>query len=128
MKQYLNKAKHCIKGFTMAKFHQIPREENTEADSLARVASVDDLVDDQIKVQYISSIDIPEVQQIDGKANQTTPITSYLKDGIPPQDKEESWKLRVKAEKFVLMDEVLHKRSFSQLNSRLVPLCHERCI
>ena len=40
-----------------------------EADSLARVASADDLIDDQIKVQYILSIDILEVQQIDGEAN-----------------------------------------------------------
>ena len=40
-----------------------------EADSLARVTSADDLIDDQIKVQYILSIDILEVQQIDGEAN-----------------------------------------------------------
>ena len=46
MKKYLNKVKHCIKGFTMAKFHQIPRKENTEANRLARVALADNLVDD----------------------------------------------------------------------------------
>ena len=39
---------------------------------------------------------------------------SYLKDGILPDDKEEARKLRVRAVKFVLMDEVLYKRGFSQ--------------
>lgn len=50
MKKYLNKAKQCIKNFATAKFQQIPREENVEADRLARATSMDDFVDDQIKV------------------------------------------------------------------------------
>ena len=50
MKKYLSKAKQCIKNFATAKFHQIPREENIEADRLARAASIDDFIDDQIKV------------------------------------------------------------------------------
>lgn len=124
MKKYLNKAKHCIKGFTMAKFHQIPLEENTDVDSLAKVASADDLIDDQIKIQYILSIDIPEVQQIDKEVNWTTLIVSYLKDGLLPEDKEEARKLRVRVAKFVLMDEVLYKRSLPTLPMML--LHHER--
>lgn len=50
MKKYLSKAKQCIKNFATAKFHQIPREENIEVDRLARAASIDDFIDDQIKV------------------------------------------------------------------------------
>ena len=38
----------------------------------------------------------------------------YLKDGLLAKDREEARKLRVKAAKFVLMDEVLYKRGFSQ--------------
>ena len=37
---------------------------------------------------------------------------SYLKHGVLPEDKEEARKFRVKAVKFVLMDEVLYKRVF----------------
>ena len=114
MKRYLSKVKHCIKNFTTTKFHQIPKEGNMEADNLARVASANDLIDDQIKVQYILSIDILEVQQIDGEANWTTPIVSYLKEGLLPENKEKAQKLKIKAAKFVLMDKVLYKRSFSQ--------------
>ena len=56
-------------GFTMAQFHQIPREENMEANILAKTASTDELVDDQIKFQYTPSIDIPKVHQIDKEPN-----------------------------------------------------------
>ena len=53
----------------MAKFYQISREENKKADSLAKATFADDVVGDHIKVQYILSIDVLEVQQIDGVAN-----------------------------------------------------------
>ena len=64
------------------------------------------------------SIAIPNEQQIDKEANWTTPIVSYLKNELLPKDKENTRKLRVRAVKFVLMDEVLYKRSFSQLYLR----------
>ena len=38
---------------------------------------------------------------------------SYLKNKFLPMDREKARKLRVSVEKFVLMDEVLYKRSFS---------------
>ena len=107
MKRYLSKVKQCIKGFTMAKFHQILREENLETDSLAKVESVDELVDNQIKVQYIPSIDVLEVHQIDREANWTTPTLSYLKDGLLPEDREDARNLRVKAAKFVKSNHVM---------------------
>lgn len=55
---------------------------------------------------------------MDGEANWTTLTVSYLKDGILPEDKEEAQKLKVRVAKFVLMDEVLYKRSFSQPHLR----------
>ena len=85
-----------------------------KANVLTKTASADEMVSDQIKVQYIPSIDIPEVHQIDGVANWTTPIVSYLKDGLLLEDKEEAKKLKVKAMSFVLTDEVLYNRGFSQ--------------
>ena len=114
MKRNLDKVRKCIKGLTTTWFQQIPKEENAKADILAKTALVDQIGGDQIKVQYIPSIDIPKVNQIDGVANWTTPIMSYLKDGLLPEDKEEARKLRVKVAKFVHMDEVLYRRGFSQ--------------
>ena len=43
-----------------------------------------------------------------------TPIVSYLKDGKLPEGKDEARKLRVRVVRYILMDEVLYKRGFSQ--------------
>ena len=43
-----------------------------------------------------------------------TPIVVYLKEGRLLEDKDEVRKLRIKAAKYVLIDEVLYKRGFSQ--------------
>ena len=61
MKRYLEKVKQCIKGFTTAQFQQILREENIEVDIVAKMASSDKTIGDQVKVQYIPSIDVMEV-------------------------------------------------------------------
>jgi len=60
------------------------------------------------------SIDLPEVQHIEGEENWMTPIVTYLKDGRLPEGKNEVRKLRIKVAKYVLIDEVLYKRGFSQ--------------
>ena len=113
MKKYLNKVRQCIKGFITAQFQQIPSEENVEANALAKIASIDEIARDQVKVQYIPSIDIPEVNQIDEVTSQTSPIMSYLKDGVLPKDKEDARKLKVRVARFILIDEVLYKKGFS---------------
>ena len=114
MKKYLGKVKQCIKDFTTAQYQQTPKEDNMEAGVLAKTASADEIMSDQIKIQYIPSIDVLEVHQINGVYNWTTSIVSCLKDGLLPKDKEEARKLRVKATRFFLMDKVLYRRGFSQ--------------
>ena len=64
MKRYLNKVRRLIKKFNEAHFVQVPREENMEADTLAKEASVNELMDEFDEIQYMPSIDLPEVQQI----------------------------------------------------------------
>ena len=53
-----------------------------EAGVLAKTASTEELVGDQIKIQYIPSIDVLDANQIGRVANWTTPIMSYLKDKL----------------------------------------------
>ena len=60
MKKYISKE---------ASFLQVPREENMEADTLAKATLTDGPVDELDEVQYMPSIDLPEVQQIERKEN-----------------------------------------------------------
>ena len=122
MKKYLNKVRCLIKKFNEAYFVQVPREENMEANTLAKEASVNELTDEFDEFQYMPSIDLPEVQQIGGEENWMTPIVSYLKEGKLLEGRDEAWKLRIKSTKYILMDEVLYKRGFFQPYLRcLVP-------
>ena len=114
MKKYLEKVLRLVKKFKEINFVQIPREENMEVDALAKEASATGAMDEFDEVQYVPSIDLPEVQQIENRENWMTPIVSYLKEGKLPEGKDEARKLRVKAARYVLMDEVLYKRGFSQ--------------
>ena len=53
MKKYLEKVLHLVKKFKEANFIQIPREENVEADTLAKEASATGAMDEFDEVQYI---------------------------------------------------------------------------
>ena len=76
-------------------------------------ASADGSVDECDKIQYMPSIDLPKVQQIEGEENWMTSIVTYLKDGRLPEERDEAKKLRIKSAKYVIIDEVLYKRGFS---------------
>ena len=69
MKKYLSRVKCFIKNFKEASFLQIPREEIMEAYALAKEASTNESMDEFVEVQYMSSIDLPEVQWIEGERN-----------------------------------------------------------
>ena len=114
MKKYLKKVVRLVKKFKKADFIQILREENVEADILAKEAFANQVVDELDVVQYMPSIDLPKMLQIEGDENWMTPIVSYLKDRRLPEEKDEARKRKIKSARYILMDEVLYKRGFSQ--------------
>ena len=61
MKKYLEKVQQLVKKFKETNFVQIPREENMKADVLAKEASANQPMDEFDELQYIPSIDLPEV-------------------------------------------------------------------
>ena len=113
MKKYLEKILQLVEKFEETDFVQIPREENMEVDALAKEASANEAIDEFDEVQYIPSIDLPEVQQVQNEGNWMTSIVSYLKDGRLPEGKDEARKLRVRSARYVILNEVLYKRGFS---------------
>ena len=122
MKKYLEKVLRLVKKYKEINFVQIPREENMEADALAKEALAIGAMDEFDEIQYVPSIDLLEMQKIEDGENWMTPIVSYLKDGKLPEGKDEARKPRVRATKYVLMDEVLYKRGFSQPYLRCLAL------
>ena len=71
-------------------------------------------MDEFDEVQYIPSIDILEVLQVQNEGNWMASIISYLKDGTLLEGKDEARKLRVRLARFVLLNDALYKRGFSQ--------------
>ena len=82
-----------------------------EVDALAKEASANQPMDEFDEVQYLPNIDIPEVLN---EGNWMAPIISYLKYGTLPEGKDEARKLRVRSARYVLLNDALYKRGFSQ--------------
>ena len=74
MKKYLSRVKQLVKKFKEASFVQLPREENMEANVLAKATSIGRAMDEYDKVQYMLSVDLPEVQEVVREENWITPI------------------------------------------------------
>ena len=113
MKRYLKKVVRLVKKFKETDFVQIPKEENVEADTLAKEASVNEIMDEFDEIQYMPGINLLEMLHIEGEENWMISIVSFLKDGRLPEGKDEARKLRVKSTRYILMDKVLYKRGFS---------------
>ena len=115
MKMYQEQVRKWVKDDLQAKFVQIPREENKQADCLAKVALAEHmLISSKVLsfVQLLLVIDNMVVQEIGLAGNWTTPIFSYLRDGTPPDGKEATRKLKVQMAQFVLVRGILYKKGF----------------
>ncbi|XP_050264264.1 uncharacterized protein LOC126708519 [Quercus robur] len=126
MKRYLEEVKNRI-GSHEVRFVQIPRKENECADRLAKATLAEFmLVPEQVLsfVQISSLIDDgTNVQEVDSESNWTTPLISYLKTGVLPDENDAARKLKVQATRVMLIKDVLYKIGFSR--SYLRCLSHE---
>ena len=69
MKKYLSRVKRLVMKFKEASFLQVPREKNMEANALVKASSTEGSVDEFDEIQYMPSIDLLEVQQIEDEEN-----------------------------------------------------------
>uniref|UniRef100_A0A2N9EYJ1 Uncharacterized protein n=1 Tax=Fagus sylvatica TaxID=28930 RepID=A0A2N9EYJ1_FAGSY len=113
MTKYLKLVRNAIKWFDEVKLVQIPREQNTEADALAKLASSDEATDQYIEVQHSPSHLEEELSPINVSNSWMTPIVNYLEDETLPSDPVEARKLKVRCTRFVLIQGILYKRGFS---------------
>jgi len=122
MKKYLEQVRKWV-GDLQAKFVQIPRKENKQANRLAKATSVEHMLISNKVLSFIQLsplIDGFSVEEIYSRNNWTTPIVPYLKDGTLPDSKEAVKKLKVQAAQFILIKDVLYKRGFSRLYLRCI--------
>ena len=97
MKKHLEQEKRRVDDL-QAKIVQIPREENEQADRLAKTASVEHMIIPGNVLSFFQLsplIDFVNVQEIVFENNWTTPLISYLKNGVLLDRKEAARKLKV---------------------------------
>ncbi|KAL5575294.1 hypothetical protein UlMin_016993 [Ulmus minor] len=120
MASYLEKAKELLGQFDTVTITQIPRNENTNADALARLAT--GLEDSLLKTVPLEILDEPSIdkhQQVDAISDKPTwmdPIIAYLRDGTLPQDKFEARRLRYRSARYFLDKDKLRKRKQNVTN------------
>lgn len=117
MKKYLSMVKGRKDQSFLFKFVEISREENEQADHLAKVASAEHMVvSGQVLsfIQYSLAMDEVEVLVIPNEVDWMKPIISYLKNETIPDDHNASRRLKVQVSRFVLIGDVLYKRGFSR--------------
>ena len=114
---YLAKVRGYLDQFKKYTIEQIPREQNTNADALAKLASTRDKDTlESILVKYLSKPSIAEekIHMVNSpEESWFAPIVRYLNDGTLPLDKKDARKLAYKAAHYTLVDGALYKRGFS---------------
>ena len=97
MKKYLDQVKARMDDLE-AKIVQIPRGENKRADCLAKAASAEHMVTPGNILSFVQLsplINPSNVQEICSDSSWTTPLVSYLRNGVLPDGKEATRKLKV---------------------------------
>ena len=125
MKRYLDQVRARVDDLE-AKIIQIPREENEHANCLAKTASAENMITPGNVLSFVQLsplIDSGNMQEIGSESTWTTPLVSYLKNGVLPDGKEAARKLKVQVVRFVLIKDVLYKKGFSRPYLRC--LCQE---
>ncbi|XP_074351822.1 uncharacterized protein LOC141690970 [Apium graveolens] len=124
---YMRCVQCLLKRFGSARLENVPREENSNADALAKMGSqMDNVQLGKIPLGIQEILSIPEVgvfqtQEIP-QENWMTPIHNYIRMGALPEDKLQARRLRYQAAKYVEYDRVLYKRGFNQPLLRCVDL------
>ncbi|KAH9684964.1 Ribonuclease H [Citrus sinensis] len=117
MEQYLKKVRQMMRKFEAVEVIQIPKEQNSRADILVRMAALADpkmpkLVPLEVKTN-LSIEQSLEVMQIEQKGSWMDPIVLYIRDGVLPPDKLRARKIRAQASRYTMIDGVLYRRGYT---------------
>ncbi|XP_013709457.2 uncharacterized protein LOC106413181 [Brassica napus] len=120
MIQYLAVAQRVIKKFKSCKLTQIPREQNSQADTLANLESALETNSQKsiplLVLQWPATMEEPpseEVSAVEEGETWMTPLIRYLEADILPEDRSEARKIKKHAVRYCISREKLYRRSFS---------------
>ena len=118
MAAYLQEVKRLAREFEWFKIEQIPRDENTEADSLAKLAFGFDFENPtRLPIEWLEkpSINVKAAVNAIGEVdNWTTPLVRHITNGELPQDKNEARRIKYLSNRFTMINGRLYKKGFSQ--------------
>ena len=115
---YLKKVRELLKKFVQVQVRYVPREENSQADALAKLATTSqEDMDRRIPVELLPepsiNINSEESFSVMTEPSWMDPIWDYLLNGTLPSDPNEASKLRARSARFALLRGTLYKRVFS---------------
>ena len=67
-----------------------------------------------MKVQYLPSIEGIDMNYVRSEESWMDPIITYIKSGNLPSNPTEARKVKVRSSRFMVLDDELYKRGFSQ--------------
>nr|GEW95224.1 reverse transcriptase domain-containing protein [Tanacetum cinerariifolium] len=117
MIQYLGKAKAFIENFKMFSIEQVPRSENKKSDALSKIAFTSFAhLTKQILVEILKNKSIEE-QEILAVVEEEgycwmTPLIEYLAEGTLPADTKKALAVKIKARKYIMINDILYRKSF----------------
>ncbi|XP_030941700.1 uncharacterized protein LOC115966646 [Quercus lobata] len=116
MQKYLKLVRQLAQEFDTVEFIQIPRSQNMGDDEVSKLASSEEegtSTDLAMEVQKHPSIKEVATFAVQSTDTWMTPIMSFLQDGHLPQNTEEARKIKKRAARFTILNDVLYKRGFS---------------
>ena len=117
MVAYLNKAMDLLAQFDRYTLQQVPRDQNSNADTLEKLASAKDA--DTLNIVPVERLSVPSIQ-----AAETTlviqmtdtwmvPYVEYLSSGVLPADRNKARTLQRQATRYILVNGILYRRGYS---------------
>ncbi|GJW75315.1 reverse transcriptase domain-containing protein [Tanacetum coccineum] len=117
MVKYLEKVETLAKAFREFLINQVPRKENKKADALSKIASTSfahlskQVLVEELKEKSVNEIEVLAVVEEEGDS-WMTPIQEYLNNGTLPAEQKKARSVKRKAQRFVIINGTLYKKSF----------------
>ena len=117
MAYYLSKLKDLLAQFKKFTIQQVPRDHNSNAYALAKLASAkDENTLNMIPVENLAQPCINEMEQtllLNNTPSWVTPIATYLGHDTLPQERNESQRILRQAARYMIIDGVMYRRGYS---------------